>query len=97
MSSRSSAKNIHLWRSPSPFNIYYSNINYLFLGIGVLGIIIGFVLLSAKPWDNPKALYFAPLLLVAAYVIILPVSLLFFKGSNSDKSTDSEEGSEKVE
>jgi hypothetical protein len=37
---------------------------------------IGYLLLAQGPADNPVSLTWAPLLLVAAYVILIPISLI---------------------
>ncbi len=76
---RSASKQVPLWKSPSPFKIYFDKTNYILLALGIFALIIGFVLLSQKPWDTPSSLVSAPLILIAAYVIILPAALLFRK------------------
>lgn len=84
VSGRSSSRQVPLWKSPSPFNIYFDTVNYLLLASGIVALIIGFVLLSQKPWDNPASLVSAPLILVAAYVLILPVAILFRKKGKTE-------------
>ncbi|GAB1442951.1 hypothetical protein MASR2M39_17880 [Ignavibacteriales bacterium] len=81
---RTASKQLPLWKSPSPFKIYFNSTNYILLAVGMFALIIGFVLLSQKPWDSPSALVTAPLVLIAAYIIILPAAILFrSKGKNS--------------
>ncbi|GAB1347921.1 hypothetical protein MASR1M107_01320 [Ignavibacteriales bacterium] len=87
-SGRSSSRQVPLWKSPSPFNIYFDTVNYLLLASGIVALIIGFVLLSQKPWDNPASLVTAPLVLVAAYVVILPVAILFRTKSKPAKEVN---------
>lgn len=88
---RTASKQIPLWKSPSPFKIYFDTTNYILLAVGIVALIIGFVLLSQKPWDTPASLVSAPLLLVAAYVIILPAALLFRKkGQATEESKESQ-------
>jgi hypothetical protein len=74
---RTAPKQLPLWKNPSPFSIYFDSTNYILLAAGVVALIIGFVLLSQKPWDSPSALVTAPLVLIAAYIVILPAAILF--------------------
>ena len=55
--------------------------NIVILVVGILLLIIGFVLLGSKPWDNPTGLTLAPIVLTLAYLIVIPMGILF-KGKN---------------
>ncbi len=58
--------------------------NLLLIGIGVLLLIIGFICLGTGPADNPVSLTVAPLILTLAYVVIIPLGILF-NGKKQDK------------
>lgn len=49
------------------FNIPLDNINFIIFGIGIVVILIGFYLLSVKPWDSFLSLYVAPVVLLIGY------------------------------
>ncbi|MCC6549705.1 MAG: hypothetical protein IT279_06510 [Ignavibacteriaceae bacterium] len=72
----------------SPFSIYWSKKNYLFFGSAVLLIIIGFYVMSIGPWDNVTGLVYAPVILFIAYLILLPLSILY-RDKNSAKADGS--------
>lgn len=69
----------------SPFKNYWDSINYILLGSGILVLVVGFYLMSFGPWDNPVSLSFSPLVLLIAYLIIFPLSILYKK---KKKGTD---------
>ena len=50
----------------------------LFL-IGLVVLIIGFILVSIPPWDNPISLSVAPLVLLLGYLVIFPLAILYKK------------------
>ena len=58
--------------------------NLSLIGIGVLLLVIGFICLAAGPADNPVSLTVAPLILVLAYVVVIPLGILF-GGKKQDK------------
>lgn len=60
----------------SPFQEYWSKLNYIFLlgGIGVL--VIGYVLMAQAPWDGFLSLTLSPIVLLIAYVMIIPLAIL---------------------
>jgi len=61
---------------------FFGKKNYLGVGLAVLLIIVGFFLLGLKPASNKVALNVAPVVLLLAYLVVLPWSLW--------KSTDKE-------
>jgi hypothetical protein len=67
----------------SPFNNYWEKSNYIIFGIGIGVIILGFILMAQDPWDNPLSLSVSPLLLLFAYLIIFPLSIMFKKRKNT--------------
>ena len=58
--------------------------NLILIGIGILLLVIGFICLATGPADNPVSLTVAPLILVAAYLVIIPIGILW-KGKSQDK------------
>ncbi len=66
----------------SPFNNYWSKENYFILFAGITVVIIGFLLMTVGPWDNPVSLTLSPLVLLVAYIIIFPLAIFFKKKKN---------------
>jgi len=71
----------------SPFKIYWTNANYLILGVSILLAVVGYFLLSVKPWNSAASLYLAPLLLVLVYAILFPLSILLKKKEPQEQET----------
>ena len=63
----------------SPFKNYWDSKNYTIFGLGIFVVIIGFILMSQGPWDNPISLTVSPIVLLVAYLIIFPLSILYKK------------------
>ena len=57
--------------------------NLVLIAIGILLLIIGFICLGTGPADNPISLSVAPIILTIAYVVVIPLGILF-----SDKKKD---------
>lgn len=74
----------------SPFNNYWTNKNYILLGIGVFLLIVGFYFMSIGPYDSAISLTISPLILMIAYLIIFPLSIL---SSNKNKDAETEDDS----
>ena len=72
----------------SPFKDYWERYNYylLFLGIGIL--ILGFYFMAQGPWDNPLSLSISPIVLLIAYIVILPLAILFRSSKKKDKGSN---------
>jgi len=58
--------------------------NLILIGIGILLLIIGFMCLATGPADNPVSLSVAPIILTIAYVVIIPLGILF-NGKDENK------------
>lgn len=67
----------------SPFNNYWDRTNYIIFGVGIGIIIIGFILMAQDPWDNSLSLSLSPVVLLIAYLIVFPFSILYRKKRNS--------------
>ena len=57
--------------------------NILLVGLGILLLVIGFFALAQGPANNPVSLTVAPIILVLAYVVVIPLGILW-----SDKSQE---------
>ena len=64
---------------------FFSSKNYLGLLIGAVLLVIGFFLLGLKPADNKLALNVAPFLLILAFAVVLPISILMGKDKEVKK------------
>ena len=52
--------------------------NLLLIALGVLLLAIGFICLAQGPAENPLSLTVAPIILVIAYLVIIPLGILLF-------------------
>lgn len=68
--------------SVSPFKDYWGKQNYLLLLIGFAIVFVGFFLMTFGPWDNPLSLTVAPIVLLIAYLVVFPLSILIKKKKN---------------
>ncbi|MBN1893631.1 DUF3098 domain-containing protein [bacterium] len=64
----------------------FTSANYKIFGTGILMLVLGYVALSIGPWDGFWTLNVAPILLVAAYCVVLPLAILYRK---KEKKLDS--------
>jgi len=60
---------------PPPLGIDKSHVMIGIIGLVVM--VIGYMLLSVGPWDNPISRTIAPLVLLVAYLIIFPLAILW--------------------
>lgn len=58
--------------------------NIILIAVGVLLLVIGFLCLATGPADNPISLSVAPIILVIAYMVVIPLGILF-TGKEQDK------------
>jgi membrane protein YdbS with pleckstrin-like domain len=59
------------------FSDYWTKTNTLLLIAGFIVLILGFFLMSFGPWDNPISLTVSPLILLVAYLVIFPITILY--------------------
>jgi predicted tellurium resistance membrane protein TerC len=59
---------------------FFGKKNYLGILLGAILLLIGFYLLGRGPADNKLALNVAPFILIVAFAVILPVSILMGTG-----------------
>ena len=72
----------------SPFKDYWNKYNYyvLYIGIGIL--LVGFVLMSDGPWDNPLSRSISPIVLLVGYLVVIPLSIVFKLPKKISKDAD---------
>lgn len=70
------------------FQVNWTRTNWILFFVGVVVLALGFYLLSFSPFDNPISLTVSPIVLLIAYLIIFPLSILlnFNKKKNNDIS-----------
>ena len=73
----------------APFKDYWERYNFLFLFLGIGLLALGYFLKTLSPWDNPVALTISPVILIVAYLIIIPFAILL-KSSDRKKNVSSE-------
>jgi uncharacterized membrane protein YesL len=63
----------------SPFKNYWGKENYIFLGIGIVLLIIGYIVMGQGEWDNSLSLTLSPIILIIAYLVFFPLSIFYKK------------------
>lgn len=64
------------------FYDYWNLKNYFLVLVGIIVLILGYFLMSIDPWDNFLSLDVSPVVLLIAYLIIIPLAVLLnFKKS----------------
>ena len=58
------------------FSWPYKRKNYVLFGVGVFVIIVGYLIMYAGEVDSFQSLIISPLLLLAGYLVIIPMALL---------------------
>ena len=61
------------------FSWPYKRKNYLLFGFGVFVIIVGYLVMYFGEVDSFQSLVISPLLLLAGYLVIIPMALLSIK------------------
>ncbi|MDX1700861.1 MAG: hypothetical protein R3250_09600 [Melioribacteraceae bacterium] len=69
-------------KKQSPFKNYWNKQNYILLGVGVGIIILGFIFMAQGPWDSTASLSLSPIILLIAYIIVFPLSILYKNKKN---------------
>jgi len=54
----------------------YKRKNYILFGVGVFVIIVGYLIMYSGEVDSFQSLVISPLLLLAGYLVIIPMALL---------------------
>lgn len=79
-------KKIQKRTNVSPFHIYFDKTNYLLIALGSVLLLLGYYVMGSGEWDSSASLILSPIILIAAYVIIFPLSLFFKKKREEIKS-----------
>jgi hypothetical protein len=58
--------------------------NLMLFLLGAAILVVGFLLMSIGPWDNPLSRSVAPIVLLFGYLVVFPVAIFFKKGSDGD-------------
>jgi len=58
------------------FYDYWNSKNYFLLFLGIIVLTLGYFLMSISPWDNFLSLDVSPVVLLIAYLIIIPLAVL---------------------
>ena len=61
------------------FSWPYKRKNYVLFGVGVFVIIVGYLIMYSGEVDSFQSLVISPLLLLAGYLVIIPMALLIKK------------------
>ena len=61
----------------SPFKDYWNKYNFylLYLSVGIL--VLGYYLMSIGMWNNFISLSISPIVLLIAYIVLIPITILF--------------------
>lgn len=69
----------------SPFKDYWEKYNYLLLYFGMAVLVLGYILMAQNPWDNPISLSISPIVLLIAYIVVIPLSIIYKKNKKNTK------------
>ncbi|MFA3782754.1 hypothetical protein ABRY23_06760 [Melioribacteraceae bacterium 4301-Me] len=72
----------------SPFNDYWTKANYLILSIGFLLLLLGYFLMAQGPWDSFLSVSVSPIILLIAYIVIIPIAILYRKKNKENKQSN---------
>jgi predicted tellurium resistance membrane protein TerC len=64
---------------------FFTKKNYLGILLGAVLLSLGFFLLGRGPADNKLALNVAPFILLLAFAVVLPISILMGKGKEEKR------------
>ena len=69
-------------------NKLFEKTNIIILVLGIVTLIVGYICLSRGPTENPLSLTVAPILLVLAYCVIIPLAIVKKSKTDNDKQGD---------
>lgn len=58
------------------WSIPFERPNFIFMGIGIFILVLGFYVMTFKPWDSIYALVISPIILAIGYFVIFPLGIL---------------------
>ncbi len=68
----------------SPFNDYWHKMNYSFLIISLVVLIIGYYFMMNGAWNSTLSTSVSPIILLIVYLILIPLAI-FLKPSSKKK------------
>ncbi len=71
----------------SPFNIYWVKNNFMFLILGWLTVLVGYLLLSYDGWNNSTSLILSPIVLMIGYFVLLPLAIFYKKRTKKSEES----------
>ncbi|MCB0751085.1 MAG: hypothetical protein KDC52_06395 [Ignavibacteriae bacterium] len=74
----------------SPFKNYWNRNNLIIFIAGLVLVIIGFLFMAPDPWDSTLSLSISPIILLIAYIVVFPLSILYKKKKTSLNNVSSE-------
>ncbi len=72
-------KRVKVKEKKSTFINYWKKPNFYILFAGIATLFIGYFLMAQSPWNNPLSLTVSPIVLLIAYIVIFPLSILYKK------------------
>jgi len=72
----------------SPFKFYWTKSNNLLLAAGLGLLVLGYILLGQGNWDSKIALNVSPVILVLAYLVVIPLSIIFYKKNDKEEEKE---------
>lgn len=83
-------------RSPISWNIPWTTVNFIGIGLGIVVIAIGYMLMGTaiaedpvrdkSIWNNANATSLAPVILTIGYCIILPVAIFWRRKDDAEET-----------
>jgi len=69
-----------------PRALPFSEMNYILFAVGLGLLFFGYIALSIGPWNSFWSLTLAPILLVFAYCVVIPLAILYHKKEKAQKT-----------
>jgi len=69
----------------SPFSIYWAKENYILLLAAFGFLVLGYVVMSMGNWDSWVSLNVSPMILLIAYVVLIPAAIFYNKRKKETK------------
>jgi hypothetical protein len=70
--------------SEVPFKDYWKKPNYIFLGISLFILVVGYFVMTIGSWESIASTSISPIVLLIAYLILIPLSI-FIKHPSKTK------------
>ena len=73
---------------PSPFKDYWDKNNYILIAACLVILTLGYIFMAHGNWDSFFSLTLSPITLLIAYVIVIPIAILFKSSAFFKKKTN---------